>query len=94
MTPRDLWVAFLAALSYVPRPDVAEAVRQQRAVTGDTHSRKACQSPCFCDRCYRATMYEYAGLYAQAGLMDMAAQSLIAASGNGTCRIVNPKEAS
>ena len=40
MTLRHLWTAFLAAIGYVQRPDVAEAVRQQRAVTGDAHSRK------------------------------------------------------
>ena len=40
MRPRDWWTAFLASLGYVPRPDVAKAVAEQRAVTGDTHSRK------------------------------------------------------
>ena len=37
---RSLWTLLRALRGAMPDPRVAEAVRQQRAVTGDTHSRK------------------------------------------------------
>lgn len=37
---RALWTLLRALRGAMPDPRVAEAVRQQRAVTGDTHSRK------------------------------------------------------
>ena len=82
MTPRDLWVAFLAALGYAPRPDVAEAVRQQRAVTGDTHSRRVVVAP-------RAFEWHAAAACAERGLYGAAAEWVIRASSeHGTCRLV------
>lgn len=37
---RALWTLLRALRGAMPDPRVAEAVRQQRAVAGDTHSRK------------------------------------------------------
>lgn len=37
---RALWTLLRALRGAMPDPRVAEAVRQQRAVVGDTHSRK------------------------------------------------------
>ncbi len=85
---RALWTLRRALRGAMPDPRVAEAVRQQRAVAGDTHSRKVHEFPCFCDACYRDTCYRYAGMYAELELYDLAACSAIAASGSGITRVV------
>lgn len=50
---RALWTLLRALRGAMPDPRVAEAVRQQRAVAGDTHSRKVDPveqfSECFAD---------------------------------------------
>ena len=91
MTLRHLWTAFLASLGYVPRPDVAKAVAEQRAVTRaeartcDTHSRKV--DP-------RAFEWNAAAACAERGLYGAVAEWVIRASSeHGTCRVVNPQEA-
>ena len=83
MTLRHLWTAFLAAIGYVQRPDVAEAVQQQRAVTGDTHSRRVVVDP-------RAFEWNAAAACAERGLYGAAAEWAIRASSEyRTCRIVH-----
>ena len=85
MRPRDWWTASLASLGYVPRPDVAKAVQQHRAVTGDTHSRKVDA---------RAFEWHAAAACAERGLLGAASEWVIRASSqHGTCHIVNEQEA-
>lgn len=91
MTLRDWLTQVRDWLGYVPAPDVGQAIRQQRAVTGG--SVKVHRHPCYCDRCYAETFMGDARMFADAGLYDLAASALIAATGNGTCRVVNPQEA-
>lgn len=79
---RALWTMLMAEW-LGPRPDVAEAVQQQRAVTGDTHSRKVSTE----------NYWQHARLLADAGLYHSAALCLIAASGNGTARVVEEEHA-
>ena len=79
MTPRDLWTQFLAALGYVPAADprVAEARRQQQAVTGwsvKVHPR--------------AFEWQAAAACAERGLYGAAAEWAIRASSeHRTCRV-------
>ena len=97
MSAKNWWTQFLAALGYVPAPDprVAEARRQQQAVTGDVHSRKADLSPLAAQLLRlmeQEDQYRAAAACAERGLYGAAAEWAIRASSeHGTCRVVNPE---
>ena len=77
---RALWTLLRALRGAMPDPRVAEAVRQQRAVAGDTHSRKVDA---------RAFEGPAAVACAERGLYGAAAEWAIRASSeHRTCRVV------
>ena len=89
---RSLWTLLRALRGAMPDPRVAEARRQQQAVTGDVHSRKADLSPLAAQLLRlmeQEDQYRAAAACAERGLYGAAAEWAIRASSeHGTCRLV------
>ena len=92
MSFKDWLVRLLASRGVMPDPRVAEARRQQQAVTGDVHSRKADLSPLAAQLLRlmeQEDQYRAAAACAERGLYGAAAEWAIRASSeHRTCRVV------
>lgn len=87
MSLKDWWQQILALRGRMPDPRVAEAARQQRAVTGGS---VRVPPRCACRECRRDEQYATAARLFERGLLGGAALAVIAAqSQDGVCRIVD-----